>query len=332
MPDPLRFGVLLLSGQFPGRTHTEVLDTTVATAVAAEEAGFDDVWIAEHHFMSYGVCPSAVTLAGYLLGATRRIAVGTAVSVLTTQHPVALAEQTLLLDQVSGGRFRLGVGRGGPWIDLEVFGTGHDRYDSGFPEALDLLLAGLSGTPVHGTGPLFRFPEVGLVPGPRTLPRPGVVVAATTDGTVEVAAARRLPLLLGMHAGDEEKAAMLRHYAAPSVSGHVSAHVAHVADTDDEASAVIHDRLPRWLGPGLAGYRRADGRPHRTRDPHEYTDLLCSIHPVGSPERCRRRLAGSIARTGVRHVILMVEGCGDPAGTLENVRRLGTEVLPHLRR
>jgi alkanesulfonate monooxygenase SsuD/methylene tetrahydromethanopterin reductase-like flavin-dependent oxidoreductase (luciferase family) len=331
----MRFGALLLSGQFPGQTHTQVLDATVAAAVAADDAGFDDVWIAEHHFMTYGVCPSAITLAGYLLGATRRITVGTAVSVLTTQHPIALAEQTLLLDQVSGGRFRLGVGRGGPWIDLDVFGAGYHRYDTGLPEALDLLLAGLSGAPVRGTGPLFRFPDVTVVPGPRTLPRPGVVVAATTADTLDLAARRGLPLLLGMHADDAEKAAVLGHYADAAVGGadppHISAGLAFVADTDDEATTVIRTRLPDWLGPGLSGYRRADGQPHRTRDPHEYTDLLCRIHPVGSPERCRRRLARSAARTGIRHMILMVEGSGHEDRTLDNIRRLGEEVLPHLR-
>lgn len=88
----MRIGVFLLAARFPGRTHTDVLESTVAAAVAAEEAGFDDVWLAEHHFMSYGVCPSAITLAGYVLGRTRTIGVGTAVSVLSTQHPVALAE------------------------------------------------------------------------------------------------------------------------------------------------------------------------------------------------------------------------------------------------
>ncbi len=331
----MRFGALLLAGQFPGQTHTQVLDATVAAAVAAEDAGFDDVWIAEHHFMTYGVCPSAITLAGYLLGATRRITVGTAVSVLTTQHPIALAEQTLLLDQVSDGRFRLGVGRGGPWIDLDVFGTGYHRYDTGLPEALDLLLAGLSGGPARGTGPLFRFPDVTVVPGPRTLPRPGVVVAATSTDTLDLAARRGLPLLLGMHADDTEKTTMLRHYADTAAEGadppHISAGLAFVADSDDEATTVIRTRLPDWLGPGLDGYRRADGQPHRTRDPHEYADLLCRIHPVGSPERCRRRLARSAARTGIRHMILMVEGSGHLDRTLDNIRRLGSEVLPHLR-
>ncbi|MGH3574560.1 MAG: LLM class flavin-dependent oxidoreductase, partial [Pseudonocardiaceae bacterium] len=205
----MRFGAFLLAAQFPGHDHTTVLDSTVAAAVAAEEAGFDDVWVAEHHFMSYGVCPSAITLAGYLLGATRRVAVGTAVSVLSTQHPVALAEQAALLDQVSGGRFRLGIGRGGPWIDLEVFGTSLDRYQHGFPESLDLLLAALTGNRVAASGPNFRFPEVEVVPRPRTQPHPAIVLAATTAATVELAAQRGLPLLLGMHASDAEKAALV---------------------------------------------------------------------------------------------------------------------------
>jgi hypothetical protein len=64
-----------------------VLDATVQAALAAELAGFDDVWFAEHHFMSCGVCPSAATLAAYVLGQTERIAVGTAVSVLSTHPP-----------------------------------------------------------------------------------------------------------------------------------------------------------------------------------------------------------------------------------------------------
>ena len=142
----MRAGVLLLAAQFPGQSHGDVLDATVQAALAAELAGFDDVWFAEHHFMSYGVCPSAATLAAYVLGQTERVAVGTAVSVLSTQHPVALVEQAALLDQVSGGRFWLGVGRGGPWVDLEVFGTGLDRYESGFAEGLGLLLAAWPAT------------------------------------------------------------------------------------------------------------------------------------------------------------------------------------------
>lgn len=331
----MRFGVFLLAAQFPGQDHATVLDSTVAAALAAEKAGFDDVWIAEHHFMSYGICPCAITLAGYLLGATRRIAVGTAVSVLSTQHPVALAERAALLDQLSGGRFCLGVGRGGPWIDLEVFGTGLGRYHHGFPESLDLLLAALTKPHVAAHGPHFWFPGVDIVPRPRTQPHPDVIVAATTTATVELAARRGLPLLLGMHASDTDKAALIGHY--DQVAGgthrvkHIAAALAHVADSQHEAMTTMRKRLPRWLGPGLAGYRRADGGPHHPRDPAEYTELLCRLHPVGTAEHCRDTLATTARRTGIEHIILLVEGIGERTRTLENIARLGTEVLPPLR-
>lgn len=329
----MRFGLFLLSPQFPHQSHREALDATVAAAVAAEEAGFDDVWVAEHHFMSYGVCPSALTLAGYLLGVTRRVRVGTAVTVLSTQHPVGVAEQALLLDQLSGGRLVLGVGRGGPWVDLHVFGgPGVDRT-ADFPEALDVLLAALTGRPVRGAGPAHPFPELALVPAPHTRPRPDVVVAATSDATITLAAQRGLPLLLGMHIGDEDKAAALATYAdvAGPGGGHVSAHLAHVADTDAQAEAEVKALLPRWLRPGLAGYRRADGAPRPPRDPDAYAALLCRLHPVGSPPRCRARLARTVARTGVRHVVLAVDVTGDPARSQETIRRLGAEVLPAMR-
>jgi alkanesulfonate monooxygenase SsuD/methylene tetrahydromethanopterin reductase-like flavin-dependent oxidoreductase (luciferase family) len=331
----MRFGAFLLAAQFPGQDHTTVLESTVAAAVAAEEAGFDDVWVAEHHFMSYEICPSAITLAGYLLGTTRRVAVGTAVSVLSTQHPVALAEQAALLDQLSGGRFRLGVGRGGPWIDLEVFGTGLDPYQHAFPEALDLLLAALTRPRLAAYGPHFHFPDVDIVPRPRTRPHPAVILAATTTATVELAARHDLPLLLGMHASDTDKAALIGHYN--QVAGttrqvkHIAAALAYVADSQREAVSTMRTCLPRWLGPGLAGYRRADGGAHHPRDPAEYTELLCRLHPVCTPEHCRDTLATTARRTGIGHVILLIEGTGDRTRTLENITRLGTEILPHLR-
>jgi alkanesulfonate monooxygenase SsuD/methylene tetrahydromethanopterin reductase-like flavin-dependent oxidoreductase (luciferase family) len=328
----MRIGAFLLGPGFPGQDHATVLDTTVAAAVAAEQAGFDDVWVAEHHFMTYGLVPSAVTLAGYLLGATRRVDVGTAVSVLSTQHPVALAEQALLLDCVSHGRFRLGVGRGGPWQDLEVFGTGAVAVGPGFAEALDLLLAALRGPTVAGTGPRYRFREVDVVPRPRTRPHPPVVLAVTTKASVALAAERGLPMLLGMHADDAEKSAFVSAYGTGEPAPHMGAALAYVADTRAEALATIRDSLPRWLRPGLAGYRRLDGAPTTPRDPVAYTEELCRRHGVGTPDDAVAALAGSATRTGIRHVLLMVEGAGDRRRTCENIARLGAEVLPRLRK
>ncbi|WBP86953.1 LLM class flavin-dependent oxidoreductase [Kitasatospora cathayae] len=382
---PVRVGAFLLSAQFPGQSHGEVLERTVRATVEAERAGLDSVWLAEHHFVPYGVCPNAATLAALLLGRTRRIGIGTAVSVLSTTHPVALGEQAALLHLTSGGRFTLGVGRGGPWIDLDVFGSGVDAFENGFPERLELLLRWLRGSRVGADGPQFSFPEVAVVPqatesprrpdlgswlglddpsGPVRFPRqrkdterlgeeldsagrpvagPPVVVACTSPGGVKLAAERGLPMLLGMHSGDDDKLRMLEHYRAAWLAAgrgeeqlrrvtrqHVAAGVAQVDDRTAAARATLLNAMPGWFEYGLGAHRTVDGRERRMRDPRQYTELLCDLHAVGTPKQCADRLLATAERTGIRRFALLAEGSGDREATLHNIARLGNEVLPQL--
>ncbi|MFF2658045.1 LLM class flavin-dependent oxidoreductase [Kitasatospora sp. NPDC058032] len=385
---PVRVGAFLLSAQFPGQTHGEALDRTVRAAVEAEQAGLDSVWLAEHHFVPYGVCPNAATLAALLLGRTARIGIGTAVSVLSTTHPVALGEQAALLHLTSGGRFTLGVGRGGPWIDLDVFGSGVDAFEEGFPERLDLLLRWLRGSRVGAAGPQFSFPEVAVVPRATEPPRrpdlgawlgladrtgagvlrfprqrqdadgpadeqlttagrppagPPVVVACTSPGGVRTAAERGLPMLLGMHSGDDDKLRMLELYRSAWLAAgrgeeqlrrvarrHVAAGVAQVDDRTSAARATLLRAMPGWFEFGLGAHRTVDGRERKMRDPRQYTELLCDLHAVGTPRQCADRLLATAERTGIRRFALLAEGSGDREATLHNIARLGSEVLPQL--
>ncbi|UQA36427.1 MULTISPECIES: LLM class flavin-dependent oxidoreductase [unclassified Streptomyces] len=343
----MRIGTFVLAAQFPGQGPGEALHRAVRSAEAAEESGLDSVWLAEHHFVPYGVCPSATTLAALLLGRTRRIRVGTAVSVLPNHHPVALAEQAALLHLTSGGRFSLGVGRGGPWVDLEVFGGGLDAYENGFPESLGLLLDWLREPRVAGRGERFGFREVAVVPRADELladgsaQGPEVIVACTSPKTVRLAAGRGLPMLLGMHCGDEEKAEMVALWRTaareagqpPEVvegAAHVSAGVAQIEDGPGAATETLVKTMPGWLRQGLDAHVTVDGRHRVMRDPVAYTELLCGLHPVGPPRLAADRLAATAERTGITRFALLVEGSGDLAATEETVRRLGAEVLPLL--
>ena len=341
----MRVGTFVLAAQFPGQGQGEALHRAISAADAAEAAGLDAVWLAEHHFVPYGVCPSAATLAGVLLGRTSRIGVGTAVSVLPTAHPVALGEQAALLHLASGGRFTLGVGRGGPWVDLTVFGAGIDAFQNGFPESLDLLLRWLREPAVGADGPRYAFPEVPVVPRPDELDGggPPVVVACTSPGTVRLAAERGLPMMLGMHCGDEDKAGMTalwrrtalaaghsREAVDAAAAGHVSAGVVQIADTRQDAEEALLKAMPGWLQQGLAAHRTHDGSPRAMRDPRAYTELLCSLHPVGTPRLCADRLAATAETTGITRFALLAEGSGDLDATLANVARLGGDVLPEL--
>lgn len=342
----MRVGTFVLAAQFPGQGQGEALHRAVRSAEVAEESGLDSVWLAEHHFVPYGVCPSAVTLAALLLGRTRRIRVGTAVSVLPSAHPVSLGEQTALLHLTSGGRFSLGVGRGGPWVDLEVFGTGLDAYEKDFPESLDLLLRWLREPRVAARGERFTFREVPVVPRPDELiggppGGPEVIVACTSPKSVKLAAERGLPMLLGMHCDDEEKAEMIARWRTDALAagrppeevehaGHVSAGVAQIADRRADAAETLLKAMPGWLKRGLDAHVTVDGRTRAMRDPVAYTELLCDMHPVGPPRLAADRIAATAERTGITRFALLAEGSGDLAATEENVRRLGTEVLPLL--
>ncbi|MGW3496076.1 LLM class flavin-dependent oxidoreductase [Streptomyces sp. NPDC001020] len=341
----MRVGSFVLAAQFPGQGQGEALHRAVRSAEVADEAGLDTVWLAEHHFVPYGTCPSAITLAAHLLGRTSRVRVGTAVSVLPTAHPVALGEQAALLHLTSGGRLSLGVGRGGPWVDLEVFGSGLEAYETGFPESLDLLVRWLREPSVAAAGERFSFREVPVVPRPSEsltgTEGPEVVVACTSSASVRLAAERGLPMLLGMHVGDEEKAEMValwQQYAraagvdADVIAGapHVSAGVCQIADRRTDAVEALSKAMPGWLKQGLDAHVTVDGRTRSMRDPLAYTELLCELHPVGTPRLCADRLMETSERTGISRFALLVEGSGDLAATEENVRRLGAEVLPHL--
>ena len=336
----MTLGLFLVAGQFPGTTHTDTLASAVRYAAEAERVGLHGVWLAEHHFIRYGVCPSAVAFAGFLLGHTSRIEVGTAACVLSARHPVALAEETALLDQLSGGRFRLGVARGGPWLELEVLGTGLARYTRGFAESLDLTLRWLESDRVGATGEFFTFRAATVVPRPLTRPRPPVWVAATGVATVDLAASRGVPLLLGVHQDDAGKAALLDRYARVAAAhGHDPALVPHagvvlVQVTDDPAEtvALLRGSMSAWTGLGLRDYLRVDGSVSPSRAPLEYVDHLLRIHPVGPADHCAEQLARTIRRTGIRRLLLMVEGTGDIRKTMRNINRIGTQVLPLLDR
>src|SRR5690606_12787194 len=226
-------------------------------------------------------------------------------------------------------------------------GSGLEASENGFPESLDLLLRWLREPSVAADGERYRCREVPGVPRPSEAltetEGPEVVVACTSPSSVRLAAERGLPMLLGRHVGDGEKAEMValwrRHARASGRSpeeihraAHVSAGVCQIADRRADAAEALLKAMPGWLRQGLGAHVTVDGRARQMRDPLAYTELLCGLHPVGTPALCADRLAATSERTGISRFALLVEGSGDLAATEENVRRLGAEVLPRLAR
>jgi alkanesulfonate monooxygenase SsuD/methylene tetrahydromethanopterin reductase-like flavin-dependent oxidoreductase (luciferase family) len=157
-------------------------------AVRAESLGFHSVWIPESHFASAASIPSPLLLLAAIAARTRRIRLGTSSYLLPFRHPVGVAEDVAVLDQISGGRVILGVGRGFRRPLFEGFGVPRDRKRQRFDEALDTLFRVWRGEPIEGT-------EIRVTPPPAQLPHPPVWVAAFGPKGLAQAAARGLPYL-----------------------------------------------------------------------------------------------------------------------------------------
>ena len=82
----------------------------LALADMAEPLGFDSIWSVEHHFTDYTMCPDVCQFLSYMAGRTKHVKLGSMVVVLPWHDPMRVAEQISMLDQLSGGRFVLGVG------------------------------------------------------------------------------------------------------------------------------------------------------------------------------------------------------------------------------
>src|SRR5260370_21577816 len=107
----IKFGTFLLMQSPSARSSQEIYSRAIDIAQAAETLGFRNVWLAEHHFSTYGYLSRPVQLATYIAAKTTRLRVGTAVIVVPLHHPLLVAEEIATLDLLAGGRS--GAGRGG---------------------------------------------------------------------------------------------------------------------------------------------------------------------------------------------------------------------------
>src|SRR5205823_14446532 len=137
----IKLGVLQFFS-WPGRRGPleEVYARALERIEIMDRTGFDAVWLAEHHFTTFSVCPS-VHMMGMLAAArTKRLRIGTGVSLAPFYHPLRLAEEVALLDVLSGGRVNWGAGRGFAGVAFENFGAPPEESTSRFHEAVDIVL------------------------------------------------------------------------------------------------------------------------------------------------------------------------------------------------
>src|SRR2546423_1098338 len=191
----MEFGLFFLMQRDEEWSEQSVFDSGLEQMLAAEALGYSSVWIAEHHFNDYGLCPAPPVLAAFVAARTTSLRLGMGVSLLPLHHPVDLAEELAVLDVVSGGRLDVGIGRGGTLQDYQTFQSDRDDSRARVEEGIALMRQSWSGAPFDFKGRFHSAPRLHVRPRPVQAPHPPLFVACNSEDSVLSAARLGLPTM-----------------------------------------------------------------------------------------------------------------------------------------
>ena len=251
----MKVGVLQFFS-WPGRrTPIEVVYGRALERIQTmDRTGYDAVWLAEHHFNSFSVCPSVTMMGTRVAATTERLRIGTAGTLAGLHHPLHLAEQLAFLDVLSNGRLNWGAARGFDSTEFAAFGVEGHESAAKFREHVMAVLAAWESERASFHGEFVSFDEVELLPKPMQQPRPPTWMAVSSPSAIEWAASEGFPILMDPHSSHGEIARKRAIWAeAMAGQGHSTdgydipmARLLAIAPTDAEAEEVAR-RGAGWM-------------------------------------------------------------------------------------
>jgi probable LLM family oxidoreductase len=315
-------------------SHAQVIRNVVDEGVLADEVGIDAFGVGEHHRADFSVSAPEIVLAT-IAGRTKRVRLGSAVTVLSSDDPIRVFERFSTLNAASGGRAEVTVGRGSFTESFPLFGYELSQYEVLFEEKLDLFAALVRSNPVTWQGrlrpPLKNQPVFPTIEGDPL--HVWVGVGGSPESVVR-AAHYEFPLALAIIGGDPARFKPyvdLYHRAFAQLGKPVLPIAVHspgyVADTDEQA------REEYWRG-----YKAMHDKigAERGWPPMEKTSFTREVDHgalhVGSPETVARKIAKTAKALGIVRFDLKYS-----AGTLPHdklmhcIELYGTKVIPVVR-
>lgn len=342
--------------QNPNRSRTD-LDTyreELRLADLAEPLGFESIWAAEHHFTDYTLCPDTIQFLTYMAGRTTHTRLGTMVVVLPWHDPVRVAEQVSVLDNMSGGRVILGIGRGLGRVEFEGFRVPMEESRDRFVESAQILLEGLENGYVEHDGRLFQQPRREIRPAPPRSFRGRTYAAAVSPDSFPLMARLGLGILIipqkpwdtvAKELGAYRDAYLEVNAAEPppvSTAGWV------FCDEDSErARELAHTYIGGYYRSVLEHYELGGGHFATTRGYEYYGKMsdtinkygseeavrfFVDLHVWGTPEQCFERILDIRAKVGCDRFMGAFGYGGMPSDEAErNLRLFASAVAPRLR-
>ena len=317
-PGPLmRYSIFSVNDHHPRlpRTVPQLYRQIMGQCQLAEALGYDTFFCAEHHFHEYGVVPDPAVMLSALVQRTRRIRLGTAISILTFHDPRRIAETYAMLDMMSGGRFVFGVGSG--YLAHEFLGYASDPKEKRdrFNENLDIVRKLLAGETLTYQGKFSGSEKVVLNVLPHEGRVPPIYVAVLARDAAYHVGKQRNRIFTVPYASCKDFAdigTMLDEYRKGLVEAGLQPH-------DDDHVFTLHTYVGRSDAEAKAQCKAAydlyvDTRLYAKK--HVYEDILANgICLFGSVEAVAEKLV-RLHEMGIRHV-----------ATLQNFGALAPELV-----
>jgi len=315
-------------------SHAQAIRNVIDEAVLADELGVDFIGLGEHHRADFAISAPEVVLAA-IAARTKRIKLGSAVTVLSSDDPIRVFQRFSTLDAASNGRAEVILGRGSFTESFPLFGFDLRQYEALFEEKLDLFTALLKQEPVNWKGNLRPPLKNQLVYPPVEHPplKTWIGVGGSPESVVR-AAHYDLPLMLAIIGGDPKRFAPyveLYHRAYREFGRTVKPigvhSPGHVADSDEQAREelwpdykVMRDRIGKERGwPPM-------GREEFVREA-DHGSLY-----VGSPETVARKIAATVKALGIARFHLKYSAGPLPHEKLmRSIELYATKVAPMVR-
>ncbi|MEM7542266.1 MAG: LLM class flavin-dependent oxidoreductase [Pseudomonadota bacterium] len=302
---------------------------------AYDRAGFYAYHLAEHHGTPLGLASSPSVLLAAVAQRTRTLRFGPLVYPLCFYHPLRLVEEICMLDNLSGGRFELGVGKGVSPIELSFYGVGEEAV-AVYEEALEIVLKGLANDRLSFQGEHFSFDDVPMEMRPIQNPHPPLWYGVAKPERAAWTAARGMNVVMnGPSHSVREIADRFReawratpHAKEPLPKIGMSRHIV-VAASDDEARAIARSGYRHWFDSLLHLWRAHNKQIplNFPEDPDEAMKLGLCI--AGTATSVRAQLAEEIERSGINYLLCRL-AFGDLTveQSLYSVLQMQHEIMP----
>jgi alkanesulfonate monooxygenase SsuD/methylene tetrahydromethanopterin reductase-like flavin-dependent oxidoreductase (luciferase family) len=280
---------------------------------AYDRAGFYGYHVAEHHATPLGVAPSPGVWLAAVAQHTKRLRFGPLVYLLPLYHPLKLLEEICMLDQLSGGRMLLGVGRGISPIELRYYGIDPDVAPAMYAEALEVILRGMTCTELSFEGTYYRYTAVPMELAPLQRPHPPLWYGIGRPDAVPWAAERRVNVVANL-GGKGMRSITDRYRAEWSALGYpadelplmgVSRHIV-IAETRKEALEIARRGYHKWRDSFLVLWRKHNMQLPNPNAlfPEQFEEAEAQGRAVaGTPDHVREFIQTSIDEGGLNYLL-----------------------------